>query len=407
MADDGMCYDRSAIRTWLQSESTSPMTGLPLPQHRLLTCRPLRCAIEAAMRQGLIDDEDLVESWTDDQTDRLSDALSGGGVGVAAAAAAAAAAVPDWGTAAAALECGAKATPAEFHVAVAVTAGQPLEAGSQAFRVLATIVEHVTSSTFVGHLGTLQRMVRARLRRREDAAGRMGVAVRKWYTRRTTAATRVCAMVRGVKFRALLPVARRVLRDIVLLRTHRRRAVKALERLDRDWEEKQSRGYRLPGPTLRTTAAGGTGVGSAATARAVGQGTATAAAVGAPRSRAANTVAQYEVHITRTPLGLGIHEEDRLVKVSGAMTGDEVTSQGVQCGDILLKVSQYKVCGLPHALPLTHTTSLPVVSYPPTLILSHPAPILSSCALYRSEIVGSNICNGTRSWPPWARRPLP
>ena len=47
----------------------------------------------------------------------------------------------------------------------------------------------------------------------------------------------------------------------------------------------------------------------------------------------------YEVHITRTPLGLGIHEEDTLVKVSGAMTGDEVITQGVRSGDILLKVS--------------------------------------------------------------------
>ena len=347
MADDGMCYDRSAIRKWLQSESTSPMTGLPLPQHRLLTCRPLRCAIETAMRQGLIDDEDLVESWTDDQNDRLSDALAGG-VGVAAAA-------PDWGMAAAALECGARATPAEFRVAVAVTAGQPLEAGSQAFRVLATIVEHVTSPTFVGHLGALQRLVRARLLRRENAAGRMGVAVRKWYTCRTTAATRVCAMVRGVTFRALLPVARRVLRDIVVLRTHRRRAVKTLERLDRDWEEKQSRGYRLPDPTLRTTAAGGAGVGSAAPARAVGQSTATAT-VGAPRI----PKGRYEVHITRTPLGLGIHEEDTLVKVSGAMTGDEVTSQGVRCGDILLKVSTTSADF--HTRSLSHTHNIPACS---------------------------------------------
>ena len=53
----------------------------------------------------------------------------------------------------------------------------------------------------------------------------------------------------------------------------------------------------------------------------------------------AGMVARYEVHITRTPLGLGIHEDDTLVKVSGALTGDEVITQGVRSGDILLKVS--------------------------------------------------------------------
>ena len=60
--------------------------------------------------------------------------------------------------------------------------------------------------------------------------------------------------------------------------------------------------------------------------------------------------ARYEVHITRTPLGLGIHEEDTLVKVSGAMTGDEVITQGVRCGDILLKVSTSYSQTLPDAL---------------------------------------------------------
>ena len=88
------------------------------------------------------------------------------------------------------------------------------------------------------------------------------------------------------------------------------------------------------------------GPGAAAGSRGVGPtrrqhaAAASAAAVAVTAAMEPNTMAaRYEVHITRTPLGLGIHEEDTLVKVSGAMTGDEVITQGVRCGDILLKVS--------------------------------------------------------------------